>query len=123
MQPDGRRAHHSMNLARAKARLVSTRPVASTACTWITRLARSTPTRAAPSRITLSTDFPLHWLQIDDSHHQSWRFDAVARRWEVPLHSHRADILRQAGLACGRRSCQTLGVALQTYRLVHKRVA
>ena len=89
-QPAGRRTHQSMNRARGKARLVSTCPVASTACTWITRLARSTPTRTASSRITLSTDFPLQWLQIDDfEHHQSWRLDAVARRWEVPSHSDR----------------------------------
>src|SRR4051812_1261661 len=98
-QPAGKRTHHSMNRARANARLLSTWPAASTACTWITRLARSTPTRTAPSRITLSTDSPLHRLQIDDfEHHQSWRFDAVARRWEVPSHSHRADVLRQAAL-------------------------
>ena len=59
MQPAGRRTHHSTNLSRASARLVITRSAPSTACTWITRLARSDPTRTAPSRITLSTDFPL----------------------------------------------------------------
>ena len=59
MQPLGRRAHHSMNLARATGLAVSTRFAASTPCTWITRLARSTPTRTAPSRITLSMGLPL----------------------------------------------------------------
>src|SRR5437868_5994739 len=53
-----------------------------TACTWITRLARSTPTRTACPRVIFCTDFPFHWLQIDDfEHHQAWRFVAVARRW------------------------------------------
>ena len=114
MQPAGSRAHHSTNLSRAKARLVSTRPARSTACTWITRLARSTPTRTASRRdsprVICSTGFPLQWLEIDDfAHHQSWRTVAVARRWEVPSHSHRADVPRAASRPLPRRSCRTLG--------------
>jgi len=30
---------------------------------------------------------PFKGLQIDDSHHQSWRHGALARRWEVPSYS------------------------------------
>src|SRR4051812_24527181 len=69
-QPAGRFAHHEMNLSLANARLASTRPPASAACTWITRLARSTPTRTTTRphspRVVCSTDFPLQWLEIDD---------------------------------------------------------
>jgi len=58
MQPCGRRAHQARNCSRRSARQVKTRPAASTACTWITRLARSTPTRTASPRVICSTDFP-----------------------------------------------------------------
>ena len=83
----------------------------STAWTCSTRLARSTPTRttspATPPRVICSTDFPLQWLEIDDfEHHQSWRIDAVARRWEVPSHSHRADRRKHASRASVCRSCR-----------------
>ena len=91
-QPAGSCTHHSMNLSRANARLGARGPLID--CVHLDHaLGQIHPYRAtAPSRITLSTDFPFHWLQIDDfEHHQSWRLDAVARRWEVPSHSHRAD--------------------------------
>lgn len=51
MQPSGGRAHQAMNLSRGNTRRHTTRSAASTACTWITRLAKSAPTRtSAPSR-------------------------------------------------------------------------
>src|SRR5678815_3065589 len=83
MHPAANCEHQAMNLSLASARPVISRPEASTACTWITRLARSTPTRTTTPphspRVICSTDFPLQWLEIDDfEHHQSWRYDAVA---------------------------------------------
>src|SRR5882672_5473199 len=79
-----------MNLVRGSARRHTTRSAASTACTWITRFARSTPTR-----VICSTDFPFPRFQIDDfEHHQSWRLDAVARNVGSPSHSARADLQR-----------------------------
>src|SRR5678815_1698984 len=69
-QPAGSCAHQPMNLSLASARPVTSWPAASTACTWITRLARSTPTRTTTlphsPRVICSTDFPLQWLEIDD---------------------------------------------------------
>jgi hypothetical protein len=58
--PAGSCAHQTRNLSRLSERLVNTRACASTACTWITRLERSTPTRAGKPRVILSTDFPFH---------------------------------------------------------------
>src|SRR4051812_23169049 len=75
----------------------------------MTRLARSAPRRAIarpwPStldapRVICSTDFPFRKLQIDDSHHQSWRLDAVARKWEVPSHSAAPQSLQPPSAAC-----------------------
>lgn len=41
---------------------------------------------------SLAHGFPLSTQQqMDDSHHPSWRIDAVARRWEVPSYSLQAD--------------------------------
>src|SRR6187551_592976 len=112
MHPAGNCEHQAMNLSLASARPVISRPEASTACTWITRLARSTPTRTTTPphspRVICSTDFPLQWLEIDDfEHHQSWRFDAVAEGGKS-LRIHRTDILRHASLAYRRRSCRTV---------------
>src|SRR5678816_2513345 len=117
MHPAGNCEHQAMNLSLASARPVISRPEASTACTWITRLARSTPTRTTTPphspRVICSTDFPLQWLEIDDfEHHQSWRYDAVAEGGKS-LRIHRADVLRQASLACGHRSCQTTRASLR----------
>src|SRR5882672_8057258 len=112
-----------MNLVRGSARRHTTRSAASTACTWITRFARSTPTR-----VICSTDFPFPRFQIDDfEHHQSWRLDAVARNVGSPSHSARADLHRHGpsklpgscsaspGHASGGRSAQTLGLKLIHY--------
>ena len=44
-QPAGNCAHHARNFPRARARPVTRRPAALTASTWITRFAKSTPTR------------------------------------------------------------------------------
>ena len=60
MQPAGSCAHQASNRSRRIALAVTTRPPASTACTWMTRFARSMPTRAI-----LSTDFPFRRFQID----------------------------------------------------------
>src|SRR6476659_2365875 len=102
-QPPGSCAHQAMNLSLASARPRTSWPAASTACTWITRLARSTPTRTTTRplspRVICSTDFPLQWLEIDDfEHHQSWRFDAVAEGGKS-LRIHRADAQEPASLS------------------------
>ena len=47
MQPAGNCVHQAINLFSARARMVSTYPAASTACTCSTRFAKSTPTRTA----------------------------------------------------------------------------
>ena len=125
-QPAGNCAHQPRNLSRASARAAPTRPFASTPCTWITRLARSTPTRTASARAVVVVsrceaprvicfmNFPFHKLEIDDfEHHQSWRFVAVAGMWEVPSHSQ-ADSQRATPFAC--RLCQTLGVTKLKFR-------
>ena len=56
--PGGSCAHQAMNLSRANALHVTTWPCASIAYTWITRLARSTPTRTIIPRVTSLMDFP-----------------------------------------------------------------
>ena len=55
----------------------------------------------------LAHGLPLSTLQVDDLHHQSWRFDAVAGMWEVPSYSVRADSPRGTGV-CG--STQSIAV-------------
>jgi hypothetical protein len=79
-------AHQAMNCSRLNERDTTRRPTASTACTWITRLARSTPTRAISTRVISLMDFPFLSFRLMDAT-QSWCFDTVTGRWEVPSYS------------------------------------
>ena len=113
MQPAGSCTHHSMNLSRASARARDHaagrvhRMHLDHALGQIHPYSNRFP---RDPRVIFSMDFPFHRLEIDDfEHHQSWRIVAVARRWEVPSHSHRADVQKLASQAFGRRSCRTLG--------------
>jgi len=57
-QPGFSGAHQARNCSRLSERVTMRRPAASTAWTWITRLARSTPTRAIKARVISLMDFP-----------------------------------------------------------------
>src|SRR5881227_43737 len=96
-----------MNLSRASALAVTKRPFASTACTWITRLARSTPTRTISPRVTSLMGLPLFRFRLKVET-QSWRFATVDERWEVPSYSIEGDVQHLASPAVARPSCQTL---------------
>lgn len=57
-QPAPSSAHRPWSRAGDIAVACTTRPNRSTACTWYTRLDRSTPTRATGARVVSAMDFP-----------------------------------------------------------------